>query len=139
MDLRRVGAAARGWLPGVLGQVRLPIHNPALHARKPGLLQKPSQLYFRKPQPRIRIHLAGLLETMLLQIQNHNPPTGFQQRMRSRDCPLRMQRMMQALTKKREIQTPGLNGRRFQIPQPVFQIRDAVLLRQLRPKLHHLL
>jgi len=45
-----------------------------LHAPKPRLLRNPRKLHFREPQPRVRIQLPRLLETVPLQIQNHNAP-----------------------------------------------------------------
>ena len=45
---------------------------------------------------------------------------------------------MQTLAEKGEVDSRVVNRRRFQIAQPVLQIRDAVLPRQPRPELHHL-
>ena len=42
--------------------------------------------------------------------------------------------MVQALAEERQVQTCLVDGRRFQIAQPVFQIPDAVFPRQLAPR-----
>src|ERR1700679_1410629 len=60
-------------------RLRLTIHHPALHARKFGAFQEAAQFDFRESEPGIGVKIARLLEAVLLQIQNHNAPTWFQQ------------------------------------------------------------
>ncbi len=65
-------------------------------------------------------------------------PPGFSSRYAALHRLLRMHRVMQALAEKREVERRFLNGRRFEIAQPVFQIRETVFPRQPRAEFHHL-
>src|SRR6516225_8422535 len=51
------------------------VHNPALDLAEARLFQEASQFDLGEAQPRVRIQLTGLLETVILDLKKH----GFEQ------------------------------------------------------------
>ena len=94
-------------------------------------------LHFRNPATCVGVHFTRLFEAVALQVENGDAPAGFQQARGGVDGVLWMQRMVQALAEKGEVERAFVDGRSFEIAEEARHSRfaDAVFTRQLRSEL----
>ena len=99
--------------------------------------QPAMQVILCEPEPPIAIQVAGLLEVMLQQIQNHDLSSRTQNLEGGVDRENRRSRMVQRLAQDHQIHTLGIDWRSFQISQAKLEIPYPVLLRFVCPEGHH--
>ena len=95
------------------------------------------ELHFAEAEPVIGVKLTGALEAMAEQIQDHDPSALSQDAISARDRALGMNRVMQRLAENREVDGAFGDRRIFDIAEPIFEVGEAVLLREFRAELDH--
>ena len=101
--------------------------------------QKVAQFHFGKAQPGVGIKIPGLVEGVTFQIEDDDASAGPEQAEGSGDSALGVDGVMQALAEEREVERVGVDGRIFQIPEPVFEVGEPVFPGKAGADIHHVL
>jgi len=96
------------------------------------------ELDFAEPEPVIGVKLASALEAMTEQIEDHDAAVFAENAVGAGDGALGMDRVVQCLAENGEVDCAFRNWRIFDVAQTVFEIGEAVFLRELRAELDHL-
>src|SRR5256714_15400909 len=105
---------------------------------EPGAFEKLMELHFAEAEPVIGVKLAGALKPVAEQIENDDAAAVAQDAMGAGDGALGMDRVVQCLAENGEIDRAFRNRRVFDVAETIFQIGEAMFLRELRTELDHL-
>ena len=114
------------------------MHDRSLHVAETSPIENRFKFCFREAKPFIRVHLASLLKPMPGQIKNDNAAICLQNSRSLLHRALRMQRMVQRLREKHQVDSSTFNRQLFHIPQPILDIPNPMPSRLLPPHLDHL-
>ena len=101
------------------------------------MFQEALQIEFGETEPEVRIHFAGFLEVVSVQVEDGGAAARFENSPRFGDGALGVRRVVQRLAEEGHIDRAGAYGHVFQVAQAVFQVGDAVLARQASAEFDH--
>ena len=114
-----------------------PGNDADLNVSETAFFQELMQLHFAESEPVICIQFASAFESVTQKIENHQSTAAFQNPTGCGDGSLGMNGVMQGLTENRKIDTVFCDRWIFNIPKPVLEILESMLLRKLGAELDH--
>ena len=113
------------------------IHDGCFHTLKTRGFDHFRQLAFGKSQPAIGVEFMGFGEGMFGEVQDQQPPAGFENAVGLRQRARRLFGMMQGLTEDGEVDGLRFDGDIFDFAEAEFEIAQAMALGEILTELDH--